>query len=279
MNSPQQLGNWVTQALEGNRSAMEELLRAIQPNIYKLCVRFMMCPHDAEDETQNILLKITLRLSQFQNRSGFNTWVYRIATNHLLDKSRSKKVTSLSFDEFSEDLQQGMEEETSKNAYDVRLLAEVRIGCTLAILQCLAADLRVAYIIGEILEFSHTDAAHILNLSPATYRKRISRARQGVITFMKSNCGLISPSNNCRCNKKVSQASRLGRVSKERLLFVTSNDEANQFPVVLEQIRKLEYAQRTAALFRAQNFVVQNGDFSGWLQKLLSQHYKIDIAE
>ncbi len=33
MNSPQQLGNWVTQALEENRSAMEELLRAIQPNI------------------------------------------------------------------------------------------------------------------------------------------------------------------------------------------------------------------------------------------------------
>ncbi|MBO1256998.1 sigma-70 region 4 domain-containing protein [Alteromonas sp. 5E99-2] len=158
-------------------------------------------------------------------------------------------------------------------------LHEVPVGCILAILQCLTVNLRVAYIIGEVLEFTHKEAAYILNLSPVTYRKQISRAKQLVTHFMTSNCGLIAASNDCRCHKRVSQASKLGRVNKERLLFTTSHTEANEFPEVLEQIRKLEYAQRTAALFRAQNLVVQNGDFSGWLQKLLSQHYKTDIAE
>ena len=84
-SSSENLTTWVTRALEGNRDAMENLLRAIRPDIYKLCLRFVMLPQDAEDATQDILLKVSVRLIQFKHNSHFKTWVFRIATNHLLD--------------------------------------------------------------------------------------------------------------------------------------------------------------------------------------------------
>jgi RNA polymerase sigma factor (sigma-70 family) len=47
-------------------------------------------PQDAEDATQEILVKILTRLSSFEGRSSFRTWLYRIAVNHLLNIRRSR---------------------------------------------------------------------------------------------------------------------------------------------------------------------------------------------
>ncbi|WP_067098948.1 sigma-70 family RNA polymerase sigma factor [Marinomonas atlantica] len=275
MNSPEQITEWVVNALDGNRRAMESLLRAIQPDVYKLSLRFLMLPHEAEDATQDILLKIMLRLAQFKQNSAFKTWVYRIATNHLIDLGKGKKVHSMSFDEFADDLQHAADGSAESSGFEASLLSEVRIGCTLAILQCLESNLRVAYIVGEILEFTHIEAAHVLNLSPAAYRKRISRAKALVENFMRSHCGLIKTTNHCRCHKRVKPATNCGRVNKDNLIFASSLKEAKQFPDVLEKVRVLESARRTAALFRAHKIEVKSQDFGNWLQSLLSQYYAV----
>jgi len=273
MNSPEQITEWIINALDGDRQAIELLLRVIQPDIYKLSLRFLMLPHEAEDATQDILLKITLRLTQFQQKSSFKTWVYRIATNHLIDLGKVKKAHNLSFDEFAEDLLHNSDEGAKSSGFEASLLSEIRIGCTLAILQCLASNLRAAYIVGEILEFTHIEAAHILNMSPAAYRKRISRAKSQVESFMQKNCGLIKSTNNCRCHKKVKSASKRGRMNKDKLIFVSSLNEAKQFPSLLEKVRVLENARRTAALFRAHRIEVKSQCFGNWLLPILNQHY------
>ncbi len=271
-NSSDDLSKWVTKSLEGKRSAMEKLLRAIQPDVYKLCLRFVMLPQDAEDATQDILLKVSVRLIQFKHDSNFKTWVFRIATNHLLDMKKGKAAHNLSFDEFGEDLNQGIEEGSKASAYDKALLSEVRIGCTLAMLQCLSSNLRVAYIVGEILEFGHLDASYILGLSPESFRKRLSRAKSLIVQFMQESCGLINTENNCRCHKRVDQAISLGRVNKSDLAFSEPIDEVKHFPEVLEHIRGLEVAQGVASLFRAHKIVLQSDEFGGWLESLLREY-------
>ncbi|MFO7739936.1 MAG: sigma-70 family RNA polymerase sigma factor, partial [Desulfatiglandaceae bacterium] len=71
-------------AKEGGRNALEELVRTIQDRIYGLALRILFLPADAEDATQEILIKIITHLRSFKGESRFTTWCFRIAANHLL---------------------------------------------------------------------------------------------------------------------------------------------------------------------------------------------------
>ena len=64
-------------ARAGDRDALEALIKRHQCWIYNI-VRMLFHPQDAEDATQEILIKILTRLSSFEGRSTFRTWLYRI---------------------------------------------------------------------------------------------------------------------------------------------------------------------------------------------------------
>jgi DNA-directed RNA polymerase specialized sigma24 family protein len=63
----------VESAREGRRDSLEELARRIQDNIYRLALRTLFLPEDAEDATQEILVKIITHLSAFRGESLFST--------------------------------------------------------------------------------------------------------------------------------------------------------------------------------------------------------------
>lgn len=272
------LRSLVARTHNGDRSAANELIAIIQPTIFKLAQRFLMIPDDAEDATQDILLKIVTRLGQFDGRSKFTTWAYAVASNHLLDVRKRPAARSMTFVEFSEDLAMGMSESPFIGAEEKVLLEEVRIGCTLAMLQCLQRDARLTYILGEILELEHVEAAEVLGISTDAYRKRLSRARSTISEFVLGHCGLVRIDNPCRCSKRVRRARELGRVNPDQLKFVTSPPLAHQFPEVLKEIRKLEAEQRTAALFRAQRQPEISESFTRWLKTTLGQK-KASVAD
>lgn len=258
-------------ALEGDRAALEKLIRNLQPYIYKLAQRFLYCPEESEDATQEILMKVITHLSSFQNRSRFTTWAYTIAINYLRDIKRKSKIPPMSFEEFSDDLAEGLTDEAWKGPEEELILDEIRIGCTTAMLQCLDDDARLAYTLGEILELDHKEAAQVLNCPPATYRKRLSRARDKVTDFMMQHCGLAEPTNACRCNKRVERALELNRVTPEKPLFSDQSDTKNTFPDILNEIRKLKEQQRAAALFRAQQDPNHSDKLVDWLRNTLKQ--------
>ena len=82
MSIDSRLDQLVAQAREGNEEALEVVVRGIQDRIYNLALRMLWHPSDAEDATQEILLKVITHLSQFRQESAFITWVYQIAKNH-----------------------------------------------------------------------------------------------------------------------------------------------------------------------------------------------------
>jgi hypothetical protein len=129
------------------------------------------------------------------------------------------------------------------------LLEEVKIGCMYALLTCLDRPHRLAYILGEILELDGPDAARILKISAAAFRKRLSRARGAIVEFTRRHCGLVNPRNPCGCIRRLPRAQAIGRISSEELLF-GQTESARDFPNVLERVRRLETVQRTAALYR-----------------------------
>ena len=223
----------VARSRRGERAALDALIQGIQPTIYKLAQRFLMVPTDAEDATQEILLKVITRLSQFDGKSQFKTWAYAVASNHLLDLKRKPSEPSMKFADFAEDLAQGLSGEPFDGPDTALLLDEVRVGCTLAMLQCLVADARMAYILGEILELDHQEAAEVLDIRTSAYRKRLSRARITITDFMLAHCGIVDTNNHCRCNRRVARATELRRIDRETLIFSTTAQRAQGFSEVL----------------------------------------------
>src|SRR5437763_2610227 len=85
----------VEQAKSGSRAALEKLILRHQSWIYNIAVRMVFEPHDAEEVTQEVLVKVVTRLSTFQGDSAFRTWLYRIAANHVLNMKRRGGETQL----------------------------------------------------------------------------------------------------------------------------------------------------------------------------------------
>ena len=260
-------------AQQGRRKALESVIRAIQKDVYWLALRFLWHPQDAEDATQEILVRVITGLSSFRGESQFRTWVYRVACNSLLSlKKQRMEDRRLTFEAFGKDLMDGLSDTPSApDPEEAVLLEEVKIGCTLAILHCLDREHRIAYILGEIMEFDHNEASQALEVSAATFRKRLSRAREAVTRFLNEHCGLVEPRNACRCARRVAVAVRLGRMQPARLQFASSVEQARAFPEVLAEIRRLEGVRRAAALYRSHRLAHPSTDFALALRRILDE--------
>jgi RNA polymerase sigma factor (sigma-70 family) len=266
------LAQHVSDARGGNRVALEAVVRAIEPLISRLALRFFGCPDYAKDATQEALVRIVVKLDSFDSRSAFSTWAYRVATNKFLSMARSPaERQAVSLAEFDEDLAHTSAAAAHEEPdYDLELaLAEVRIGCTLAMLLCLERDARMAYILGVIVELDHQAAAEILDCAPATYRKRLERAREAITGLMKKRCGVFDSSNGCHCAERVPTAKSRGHLNVHNLVFASSSEQVSRFPEVLNHIRKIEELQRAAEIYRSHPDPISRGSFVDQLQHLL----------
>ena len=204
MSAPITLEELARRALDGDREALESLVHALQGDVYGLALRMLWNREDAEDATQEILVRVVTRLSQFGFRSQLKTWAYRVAVNYILDAKKSAmERLNLGFERFAEDLEGGLQPAGADDRLDSLLIDEVKVGCSMAMLQCLDRPHRAAYVLGEIMELSGPEAADALDISPALFRNRLQIARQAVVAFMRSHCGLVSDAAPCRCHRRV----------------------------------------------------------------------------
>ena len=262
----------VSSARSGNRAALEAVVRAIEPFVSRLALRFFGCPDYAQDATQEALVRIVVKLDSFDTQSAFSTWAYRVAINKFLSMARSPaERQALSFDQFDEDLAQALEPAASSNddTETAMAVAEVRIGCTLAMLLCLDRDARLAYILGAIVELDHQVAADVLACAPATYRKRLERARDAITGLMKKRCGVFDSRNGCHCAGRLPTAKSRGHLNLSHLVFASSVEQVRRFPEVLSHIRELEEVQRAAEIYRSHPDPTSRGSFVDQLQHLL----------
>ena len=214
----------VTRAHSGDRNALEDLLQRHQGWIYNIALRMLYHPQDAEDATQEILIKILTRLSSFEGRSTFRTWLYRIVVNHLLNIRRSRvEDPAINFRMYGEELDGTPDlnlPDSEGTSPDTNLLVtEVMLACTSGMLLCLDREQRIAYILGGILGVSDTIAAEVLDISTDNFRQRLARSRRDLRNFMNDKCGLVNQANPCRCAKKTRGFIQAGHVDPDNLLF------------------------------------------------------------
>lgn len=260
MDPPLTLEELARRAVDGDRDAVASIVRQLQSNTYALALRMLWHPQDAEDATQEILVRVVTRLAQFDFKSSLRTWAYRVATNYLLDVKKScVERQKLSFAAFAEDLSEGLSPAGPADHERSVLTEEVKLGCTLGMLQCLDRPHRLAYILGEILDLPAPEAAEALELEPAAFRKRLQRAREAIEAFTRSHCGLVSDTAPCACNQRVPAAIRLGRVRQDELHFA---EAGVSFGEVRAFVRGIEEAKRVLELQRGTSPRGAGSDFT-----------------
>lgn len=218
--SDQTDSNLISEALNGSKKSLELLIKRHQLFIYNIVWKMVLNPQNAEDITQDILIKIVTKLPQFQQKSQFRTWLYRIAVNHVLNvKKQFREWQFTDFDTVATVLKQLPDNATSEALEEVH--EDVKISCTAGMLLCLTRQQRIVFILGAIFNISSKLGAEILEISSANFRQRLSRAKKDLYNFMNDNCGLINQANPCRCPKKTRAFIANGWTSPDNLQFNT----------------------------------------------------------
>lgn len=217
----------VERAQAGSREALDELLQRHQRWIYNVVLRMIYHPQDAEDATQEILIKAVTKLSTFERRSRFRTWLYRIACNHVLNMKRGRmEPATMNFADLGRSLDGAPDldlPDPQGVPVDVQLLVdETRLSCTMGMLLCLDRKQRLAYVLGEIFGVTDSVGAQLLETSRENFRQKLSRARKDLHSFMDRKCGLVNRANPCRCAKKTRAFMKAGYVNPDDLLFARS---------------------------------------------------------
>jgi RNA polymerase sigma factor (sigma-70 family) len=254
MTTDEPLEDLVRQAAGGSRDALNAVVRAVQDDVYGLALRMLWHPQDAADAAQEILIKIVTHLGSFRGESRFRTWCFRIASNHLsgVRASRAERHAR-SFETLSEQLAVAPEGPASAGkGPEARLLErEVKVSCTLGILLCLDRPHRLAFIVGDILGLPGEEAAEVSGVPAATYRKRLSRAREKLRGFLAESCGIVNPEAPCRCARQVGPALAAGKISPDRLLFARHPERPLDARALLVKVRELEDLHASVQLYRS----------------------------
>lgn len=217
----------IDEAIAGNEKALETVILSVQELVFNLSLRMLGTLSDAEDATQEILLKVVTHLSSFRKESAFSTWVFRIATNHLKDyKKHMFASQTLSFDYYAHDIEHPQVREIpdmSQNIEKNLLADELKMSCTNVMLQCLDSESRCIFILGTMFQIDSRIAGEILQISPEAYRQKLSRTRKKVAEFLKTYCGEYG-SGNCHCINRIDYAILTHRLQPQNLEYTSSLD-------------------------------------------------------
>lgn len=213
----------VASAQRGDRSAMEELIVRHQAWLYNIAWRMVGSPHDAEDVTQEILIKMMTKLSTFQGKSGFRTWLYRIAANHVINMKRRRTEYFFSSFERHDEVRKALDgdiPDPQSVPVDLNvLIEETKTGCMSGMLLCLDRTQRLVFTLGSVLGVDSELGAEIMEISPTNFRQQLSRARKQLSNYMNEKCGLMNKENSCTCARKTKALIEAGYIDPQNLQF------------------------------------------------------------
>lgn len=219
---PAKINELIDPAANGNSAELEKLLTSIQDFVFNLSLRMLGNISDAEDATQEILIKVMTNLSAFRKESKVTTWVYRIAVNYLINYKKSMfSRYPLSFEYYGNDLLARSIENTDDLLMGIEkeaLAGELKLSCTNVMLQCFDPQSRCIFILGTMFRVDSRIAGGVLEMTPENYRQRLSRIRRKMSGFLSYHCGLTD-TGFCSCDKRIGYAIQHNRLNPKKLEY------------------------------------------------------------
>lgn len=278
MTTEKQTEGLVKAAVRGSREALEELVLRIQEPVYSLSLRMLLNRQEAEDAAQEIIIRVVTNLRTYRFEGSFRAWVLRIAVNKLLTVRKTfaeKKMVSV------EDLDDILDRHEARGwlarpleAPEPYLEAETRAICIHAILSSLNRSHRLAFILGVVIGVDSREGARILDISPAAYRQRLSRARTRIQGFLVNNCGVIDDANRCRCGCILPGYVKQGWIHPDKPMFADKRDTEKKPARLGDYLREMDELGLLTALYRS--VAPSSPDFVAMVKKIYGdRRYRI----
>ena len=164
---------------KGDQRAFGELVRRYQTKIYRLARRMTETDEDAEDVLQEAFVKAYRSLAQFEGKSKFSTWLYRITVNLALMKLRKRTIDAVSLDvpvstedgQVQRDFQNGGPDPLA------RLEAKESSALLGKAIAEMDASHRAVFVLRHVEGLSTAETARVLKVSAAAVKSRLHRAR------------------------------------------------------------------------------------------------------
>jgi RNA polymerase sigma-70 factor, ECF subfamily len=167
----------------GDRAEFARLVDTYSSSIYRLGLKMLGNPQDAEDVLQNTFMNALLHLSSFQGRSSIATWLYRIAANEALMLIRKRRPEVSLEQESQQDEAESLEDVKPRVFADWSGLPEDELlsseGKKLldTAIQNMPETLRIVFVLRDIEGLSIKETADALNLTETNVKTRLVRAR------------------------------------------------------------------------------------------------------
>jgi len=173
-------GKLLAAVRRGDEKAIRRLVDGYSPRLYNVALRILRNSQDAEDALQDTFITALRKLEQFDGRSSFLTWIYRIAVNASLmqlrkRRSRRRNEEPLEFPTF-EDVRKRELVDWSADPARNMITTEMREIMDRAI-DRLPPKYRMVFVLRDIEEFSTEETSEILGITVANVKIRLMRAR------------------------------------------------------------------------------------------------------
>lgn len=173
----------------GDRAEFARLVDAYSTPIYRLGMKMLGNPQDAEDILQNTFLNALMHIKNFEGRSSLSTWLYRIAANEALMLIRRRKP-DVDLDDLHADEADSLTMPTTfvdwSQLPEQELLSREGKQVMEAAVKKLPENLRVVFILRDVENLSIKETAEILNLTEVNVKARLLRARMALREQMSS---------------------------------------------------------------------------------------------
>ena len=170
----------IRRAKQGDMLAFEELILKHEKIVYNLALRMMNHSEDAKDISQEVFLKAYRNLSNFDERSAFSTWLYRITHNTCIDEMRKRKgKQSFSLEEELEHEEGSVQRQIADegDTPEESILRAEQKNEILQALDNLSEEHKAAIVLRDVKGLSYEEIAEILEVTLGTVKSRISRGR------------------------------------------------------------------------------------------------------
>lgn len=169
--------------IAGDRAEFARLVDEYSSPIYRLGMRMLGNPQDAEDVLQNTFINALTHIQNFEGRSSLATWLYRIAANEALMLIRKKKpevnLEDVEGGDEAEDLKPSQFVDWSALPEDELLAGEGKKALDEAI-RILPESLRIVFLLRDVEGLSIKETADALNLTETNVKTRLLRARMAL---------------------------------------------------------------------------------------------------
>jgi len=187
-------GVLVEQCRRGDSAALETLILRYQNRIYNVILKICANADDAAELTQETFVKVIENIDEFEGRSGFYTWAFRIAINLTLNYcKRSVKLGIRSLDAGDDEhnrqargvLKEFLSDDSSP---DPAVVAQNRELCEIAIKSLMGLDdpQRAVVVLRDIEGMNYAQIAKVLDVELGTVKSRLSRARSNLREILET---------------------------------------------------------------------------------------------